>query len=60
MKYFLKLCEKDSSGTQAEIQEWLQPVETILAVLAARRDLVQRLEDEVGTMTPPAPKGTDV
>lgn len=60
LKYFPKLCEIDSSETQEEMQERLQPVETILAVLAARPDLVQRLQDEADTMTHSEPTATDV
>ena len=47
LKYFPELKEIVPGNTQAETQERFQPVETVLAALAGRRELIDQLRNEV-------------
>lgn len=47
LKYFPELKEIVPGNTQAETQERFQPVETVLAALADRRELIDQLRNEV-------------
>ena len=46
LKYFPELSEIAPENTQAELQEQLQDIESLLAFLSDRRDLVQQLQTD--------------